>query len=594
MFSDRTLTEIRERTDIVEIVGQYVQLKKSGQGFTGLCPFHNEKGPSFHVHPMKRIFHCFGCQKSGNVFTFLMLIEGVPFPEAVERLARKTGVTIEKEERRRARPERQVTPDEERCLAALEWAARYFHFNLTEGKEFQFARDYVKSRGLTEASIKKFQIGVAPKGWDTLQGLMKKRGYQFADLLAAGLVARRENGPQDQGYDRFRNRLMFPILNTEGKVVGFGARALAPDDTPKYLNSAETPVFQKSRILYGLHENQRGIRLKGEAVIVEGYMDVVGLSESGVDNAVAGMGTAFTEDQARLIRQLTRRVVTVFDADAAGTEASRRSISLFLQTGIFAKDITLPDGLDPDEYALKYGKDSFYELCEKAPRQVTKLLKEIASRGPLSEEATTKLVGELTPLLVASRSLPDRALLWDDISLVLKVSVQTLRAMAESAYQPSQPAAKTERPAVAKASPKKPPFDALDKLFVEAALREPQLFREAPSAEWAPGIKTPAVLAWLLKLHASDEEGWSRCLEELVHGGVEEALTSLATAALMGGLVKRKEDPPFSALAKRVSERKRELEIKTLAAQVRLSERLGEEAELLPLLSRLEELRSPD
>lgn len=393
MFSENTLNSIRERMSIVELVGEYVQLKKSGQGYMGLCPFHNEKTPSFHVHAVKQCFHCFGCHKGGNIFTFLSAIEGLSFPDSVQRLAKRTGVTIETTQYRRDAPKPE--PLNERLLSAQEWAAKYFHYLLTEVPEFRPTQDYLKSRGLTEKTIKKFRIGVAPKGWNTLLTLMQNRKFSFPELVQSGLVIQKEG--TTHGYDRFRERLMFPITDAEGNVIGFGARQLKDEpNQPKYINSPESPLFSKRKTLYGLFENQRGIRLKGEAVIVEGYMDVVGLYERGVENAVATMGTALTEEHAFQLKALTRRVVTVFDPDSAGSDAWHRSVHLFMTCGLFAKDLSLPDGKDPDEFIVAEGAEKFYKLCEKSPRQITKLLKEIAEKGPLSEEESAKLLSDST------------------------------------------------------------------------------------------------------------------------------------------------------------------------------------------------------
>lgn len=442
-FEEHTLEEIRTRLNLVDVIGEYVQLKKTGSGYQGLCPFHSEKTPSFHVHAEKQIFHCFGCHKGGNAFTFLMAVEGWNFPETVKKLAERTGVDLPKQREfvPQQRPQA-VVAEESRLYAANEWAAKYYNYLLTQGKDRR-GFDYLKGRGLTDKTIEKFKLGLAPTGWNNLITQMTKRGFTFEELTKAGLVVVKEDSPNG-GYDRFRERVMFPIHDKDGHVIGFGARLLEDDPKqPKYLNSSESALFSKRGTLYGLFENQRGIRLKNEAIVVEGYMDVVGLSQAGVQNAVATMGTAFTEEHCTLLRGLTRKVVTVFDPDKAGTDAARRSVHVFLEAGIFAKDLELPDELDPDEYVLKHSAEKFYELCERAPRQVTKFLKEIAGQGALSEEQRAHWLERLTPVLVASRRLPDRALLWDNISLVLQLSVESLAAVAEGAR--ARQTAATER-----------------------------------------------------------------------------------------------------------------------------------------------------
>lgn len=578
--------------NIVDLVGEYVQLKKSGQAYQGLCPFHSEKSPSFYVHPLKQVFRCFGCQKGGNVFTFLMAIDGLSFPEAVQKLADRTGVKLE----HMRSGERQTNPLEgsERQLAALEWASKYFHFLLTQVPDYSFAKEYIAQRGIGPETLARFQIGVAPRGWNTLLRLMLDRKFTFPELVRAGLVVERE-GSEHGGYDRFRERLMFPIRNRDGLVVGFGARALKADDQPKYLNSPESVLFPKRKLLYGLHESQRGIRQLGEAIFVEGYMDVVGLHQAGVVNAVATMGTALTEEHCAELKPLTRRAVTVFDPDRAGKDAWHRSVHLFLAAGFFAKDLSLPEGQDPDEFIQKEGAEKFYQLCAAAPRQVTKLLKEVAQRGPLSESEISTTLTELTPLLLASRRLPDRAVLWDDISLVLGVSVASLTEIAESASKRTGPASP---PPVQKAptpAPKKPAalLNRIDLQFFAACVESPALFLAASKQSWEGGVSDATIKDWLLQLSESENPlNFREKLGKLVHEGAHPELAAAASAGLF-------EDPPvkpsassFEALLDRMKQRQKENEIRALSTQVKLTARMGDLEEQQKLLNRLQELRS--
>jgi len=604
-----TLTEIRNAISVVELVSEYLPLKKAGQGYVGLCPFHGEKTPSFHVHPIKQCFHCFGCQKGGNLFTFLCLIEGLSFPEAVQKLAKRAGIELREDANRRPATVAADTKTHERLYAAQEWAAKYFNYLLNEVPEYKFAKDYLIGRGISEKSIERFKIGVSPKGWNTLMDLMLKRNFTMNELIASGLVVSKEESPR-KGYDRFRQRLMFPIREIEGKVIGFGARLLHEDPKqPKYLNSPESPLFSKRQHFYGLHENQRGIRVRGEALIVEGYMDVVGLNEHGVNNALATMGTALTEEHCSQLRGMTSKVVTVFDADAGGQEAYRRSVHLFLNAGIFAKDLSLPEGKDPDEFIQSQGEENFYKLCEKAPRQITKLLKEIASEGNLSEEETARWLDELTPILVASRRSPDRAVLWDNISLVLKISVQSLRELAEGAMArtaaqgahksnsaPAQGASRSPRPGT-----KRParPLNALDLEFFQVSLRFPEDFLKIPLGDWADAIKDERMRHWLKRLHESGSvAGMFGVGEELIQTETDPRLQSAATACLLGaegGATAPAEEQPqglLDALCERLKKRRREDEVKALSAQIRLSERMGNNEEGIRLLEQLKLLRS--
>ncbi|MCB0403848.1 MAG: DNA primase [Bdellovibrionales bacterium] len=594
MFSDNTLEEIRARMNIVDLVGEYLPLKKSGTGFSGLCPFHKEKTPSFHVHPVKQVFHCFGCHKGGNVFTFLRLIEGISFPDAVRKLADKTGVRIEEESPRRQAGHQKGPTEPSRAQKALEWAAKYFHYLLTEVQVGSSTRAYLKGRGLSEHSINKFKLGLAPSGWHTLSELMQKRGFSMTELEQAGLAIPKSKG--SGYYDRFRERLMFPIRDPKGQVIGFGARILTGEkDQPKYLNSPESSLFNKRLQLYGLYENQREIRLRGEAILVEGYMDVVGLFEKGVTNAIATMGTALTEEHCRSLRAQTKKVVTVFDPDAAGKDAWHRSVDIFMRAGMFAKDLELPDGLDPDEFVQKYSAEEFYKRCEAAPRQVTKLLREIATQGTLSEEQRGHWLERLTPVLVASRRLPDRALIWDSLALVLNVSVEMLKELSQGG--PATRAAAANPPASQRprrpAEPAKPQhnLDALDLQFFCAAVAAPELFLKSEAAEWLEGIRGETLRGYLAELHQTADP--AALQSKLLGIQTRDSSTEFQEEVAQALLLETKDSASvFGTLLRRVQDRKREFQIRAISKQVRLSQRLGENDQAqLQLLEKLKNLR---
>jgi len=599
-FSEATLNEIRSRCDIVDVIGRYVSLKKSGQGYQGLCPFHQEKTPSFHVHPGKQVYRCFGsCQKGGNVFTFLMEHESLSFPEAVRRLAKDFGVKIEEEKLFSKPATKPLTGVQERALLALEWAAKYFHHLLTQDAQFGFALKYLEKRGLSRRSIDRFRLGVSPKGWSTLIPLMTKRGFTWEELLAAGLVVSKEDG-KHQGYDRFRERLMFPITDKNGSVVGFGARALKEGDEPKYLNSPDTPVFNKSKILFGLFENQRDIRKKEEALVVEGYMDVVGLFEAGVTNAVAPMGTALTPEHCRELKSFSQKIITVFDPDAAGINAWHRSVPLFLETGLIAKDVTLPKGLDPDEFVKNEGANKFYALCDQAPQQVTKYLKEIAEKGPLGEKDRAHYLQQLTPILVASRRLPDKgALLWDDVSRLLNVSFNGIQKLIQESpiarfSKPVSNSPANNRPfkKVLKGPSRKQSFP-LDWEFFRCALKNPERFFSFSKDNWVGAIKDPEVESILVTLwETQDLSKWIEALEKLAATQTcPEFLDAFSEALLKEEGPTTADSELFLEVSKRLSERKQKAQIQGLANQVRLSQRLGDDQEQLKLLEQLKNLK---
>ena len=507
------------------------------------------------------------------------------------------GVIIEEDSKFTPRTEKDLSPTakDERIYAALEWATKYFNYLLLEISENEFAREYCKNRGLSIKTLQKFRIGVSPKSWNTLMSVMFRKGFSFIELVEAGLVISKEDKP-NEGYDRFRNRLMFPINNREGKVVGFGARLLSDEkDQPKYLNSPESSLFSKRKILYGLHENQRHIRLRGEAVIVEGYMDVVGLSEKGVNNAIATMGTALTEEHCLELKNLTHKVVTVFDPDSAGSEAWHRSVHIFMNNRIFARDLSLPNELDPDEFVQQEGAEPFYELCKTAPRQITKYLKEIASKGNLSEEESAKQLNQLVPILIASRNLADRATLWDDICLVFKVSREALRELAEAGMKNRGPQTTSLSPRnVGKPQIKnqaKP--STLDTEFFKACIRWPERFLETPISDWENAIKHPEINHWMHSLSSAQTiENFEKILESLVNSNPSSPVLALATEELFEEKKQGDGEKLFSAILNRLRRINDEAKIKSLTVQIKLAQRMGDENEVLRLLEKLKELRT--
>ena len=361
------LDEIVARCDIVSVVNEYVPLKRKGSNYQGLCPFHNEKTPSFSVSPGKQIFHCFGCGKGGNVFRFIMDIEGVSFLEAVERLAKRANVTLPEKEMTAA--QRAKLEQRKRYLKINNFAARYYQKILLETEAGRPYREYLQKRQIDEEIIQKFQLGATPSGWDNLYQNLKKRGVTTQEMLDLGLIsASRREG---QYIDRFRNRLMFPIGNEKGEIIAFGGRIIDKDSSPqKYLNSPDTPLFHKSRNLYGLHLARNSIRNQDMAIIVEGYMDVISCHQHGITNAVAPLGTAFTPEQGRLLMRSTYQIGISFDGDAAGIKATMRCLDILSDLGATARVIQIPDQADPDEFLKKYGKEAFLQLIEDSQELV--------------------------------------------------------------------------------------------------------------------------------------------------------------------------------------------------------------------------------
>jgi len=350
--------EVRAAADIVKVVGDYVKLRKAGANYMGLCPFHQEKTPSFAVHPAKQIFHCFGCGVGGDVFKFVMMIDNLTFPEALHRLAEKVGVTL-------SDTFGDATYDPAgtgRVRAALykmhEAAAKFFAGQLSGTAEGRLARAYLEDRGLTDEVVGRFRLGYAPADGQALTRYFSGAGYEFELLEKSGLVAR--DAERNRHYDRFRRRIIFPIANDSGKVVAFAGRALG-DEQPKYLNSPETPIYTKGRVLYHLDRAAQAIRKLDYAILVEGYMDCIAVASSGIENVVASCGTSLTEGQIRLLARYSRRVVVNYDPDSAGVAATERSLALLLEEGFEAKVLALPGGLDPDAFVRKQGAGAYRE-----------------------------------------------------------------------------------------------------------------------------------------------------------------------------------------------------------------------------------------
>lgn len=351
---DDRVEEIKSATDIVDVVGDYVRLKRAGSNFKGLCPFHDEKTPSFNVNIARGIYKCFGCGEGGDVIAFVERAEGLSFVEAVRHLAERAGIELPEEGA--ADP---AASEAESILHALRFAARFYFEQLTrtdEGREKGLA--YFRDRGFTKETIQKFGLGYAPDRWDGLLQAARAAQIRPEILEKAGLVLPRKSG--GGYYDRFRGRTIFPILSHVGKVLGFGGRILESEEgQPKYINSPETRVYHKGQVLYGLHQGKQAIRAEEEAILVEGYTDVISLHQAGVENVVAASGTALTSDQVRLISRFAKRIVLLFDADSAGAAAALRSIDLILKEGMAVYAVALPEQSDPDSFVREKGAEAF-------------------------------------------------------------------------------------------------------------------------------------------------------------------------------------------------------------------------------------------
>ena len=363
-----TIEQIAAANDIVEVIGSYFPLKRAGANFKALCPFHQEKTPSFMVSPSRQTFHCFGCGVGGSVFRFVMDYEHVDFPSAVRKLAARSGITIV-EKRGAADEERQY--ETRRTLLKLHAeAAEWFHENLVKREVGEPARKYLKQRGITAEIAKRWQLGYAPDEWDAFGSWARGRGYDARDLITSGLVRTKDEADSDQNqtsnrkpqtsYDRFRGRIMFPIHNDVGEVIAFSGRLLKNEEgAAKYLNSPETPLFRKGNVLFGLHKSKRALIDANCAIVCEGQIDLISLFEAGITNVVAPQGTAFTENQARILKRFVDEVVLCFDSDTAGAKAAERSLDALLQNDLIVRVVELPRGEDPDSLVRREGKEKF-------------------------------------------------------------------------------------------------------------------------------------------------------------------------------------------------------------------------------------------
>ena len=420
-FPPSFIDEVVARNPIEDVVGQYVNLKRSGANLFGLCPFHGEKTPSFSVAPDKGIYYCFGCHKGGGVINFQMEIEGLSYGDAVRALAKRAGMEVPEDPQFQSRYKQQ-----ERLWALSKEAARYFHSKLyaPEGAE---GLSYAQKRGMPRSTLTKFGIGFAPNGWNGLVDAMKAKGYTDQELKDAGLVSEK-NG---RIYDRFRNRLMFPIIDVRGNVIGFGGRVM-DDSTPKYLNSPETIIFNKRKNLFALNLAKKS--KLGYLILVEGYMDAVALHQYGFDCAVASLGTSLTQEHAVLLSRYTEQVVLIYDGDEAGQNATRRAIPMLEAAGIQVKVLRMHDAKDPDEYLKKYGADRFKVLLEEASNRVEYQLGAIARKYHLNDdEERIQFLREAADLVASLPSPVQREVYGGRAAETAKVTPEAMKLEVDRA-----------------------------------------------------------------------------------------------------------------------------------------------------------------
>jgi DNA primase len=511
------IQDLLNRLDIVDVVERYVPLKKAGANFVACCPFHNEKSPSFTVSQTKQFYHCFGCGAHGTAIGFVMEHAGLGYVDAIEELARSVGLEVPHERPTAETARTKVAPD---LYEVMQTATRYYREQL---KLSQRAIDYLKQRGLSGEIAAKFGIGYAPDGWQNLAAAFPD--YRDDTLTETGLVI---TGDEDKRYDRFRDRIMFPIINVRGQIIGFGGRVLDKGE-PKYLNSPETPLFEKGRELYGLLLAQKAIRAGQRVLVVEGYMDVVALAQHGVDYAVATLGTATTPYHVQKLLRLTEHIVFCFDGDAAGQRAAWRALENalpYLQDGKRISFLFLPAEHDPDSFIREFGKDAFEQRMQEVIPLSAYLLSEIsAGLDLLTQEGRNQLLQRAKPLLTPIVAPATSLLLRKDVAALAGVSQAELEAL----YQ-IKPVARGSNITFQKAG-RTPPSP--HRLLLQCLIAQPELGQQIPDEWHDQGADAETVLALLMVLRETDFTLNSPTLTQLFQGTIHEKTLAAAQADML-------------------------------------------------------------
>ena len=564
---------VKQQADIVRVIGEYVRLKKTGQNFTGLCPFHQEKTPSFAVHPLKQIYHCFGCGVGGDVFQFVMELEKSSFPEAVRTVAEKCGIPIPRP-RERSSEERRENEQRSATLEMHREAAAYFARQLHEGQEGAVAMAYLEERGLDREAILRFGLGFAPSSGEALLRHLKSK-YPERLLDPSGLFSRDQSG---RLYDRFRRRIMFPVANESGKVIAFGGRAMG-DDMPKYLNSPETPVYSKSNVLYHLDRAKESLRQNDFAILVEGYMDAIAVARAGLANVVASCGTSLAESQIKLLSRFTRRIVVNYDPDTAGQAATERSLGLLLEKEFDVRVLALPGAADPDKFLREQGVDAYRKFLAQAPPYLDYLIDRARKMDRTTAEGKLAAVNFLMPYV---QKLPNRLLrsewatrIASELRVDEPVLRESLRRAAADRRGEVKPRPELLAPVV------KPAERQLIRMLVEVNGFRGKLAQELAAGSLHRGLETEKIFEVLISkvsvepdpagLAAALEERDRRLLFEVLFDSAPEATWEAAESCL-DFLRSRK-------IALELAELERKIELKP------------PKAELFDLLRRKDELR---
>jgi DNA primase len=492
-----TAERVKQQADIVRVVGEYVRLKKTGKDFSGLCPFHQEKTPSFTVSPIKQIFYCFGCGKGGDIFNFVMEMERCEFPDALRLVAEKCGISIPKP--RPSSPAERTQSSVRTTLVEMHREAQTFFVKQLQGTaEGKLARAYLEDRGLDKATIERFGIGYAPSGGDALVRHLKGK-YAEKLLAESGLISHGEGG---RLFDRFRRRITFPIANESEKIVAFGCRALG-DDQPKYLNSPETPIYSKSNVLYHLDRAKEALRRSDFAVLVEGYMDAIAVARAGISNVVASCGTSLAEPQIKLLGRFTKRVIMNYDPDNAGQAATERSIAILLEQDFEVRVLALPGKADPDKFIREQGADAYMKLLKESPSYVDYLIARARQMDMSTAEGKLHAVNFLLPYV---QKIPNRLLRseWATrIAQQLRLDEPVLRAALSKAAAERRSEVKTKPELVGRAA--KPVERRLIRMLAEGEGFRGELAQQLQQSQLYLGLETEKIFAALIAASLSGQ-----------------------------------------------------------------------------------------
>ena len=556
IISEDKISEVSRTADIFEIISESVRLRKTGKNFVGLCPFHSEKTPSFSVSPDKQMFYCFGCGAGGNVFHFLMKQEGVSFPEAVRMLAARYGIEIN--ERNLSPAEKKKISERESLLNLNQLALDYFRSALSQGSAGEKAGAYLAKRGITLDIIDDFQLGYVPAGWDNLLRYFSKRGVSRSLAERSGLIVESQKY-KGRFYDRFRNRIIFPIFNISQQLIGFGGRVL-DDSLPKYLNSPETPVYNKRRSLYGLHKARPLCRASDTVYIVEGYFDLLALCQHGIKNVVATLGTALSPEHVRLLKGVARTMVLVYDSDMAGIKAALRCVDIFLndfpiktetvEKRMDPRILVLPQGYDPDAYIFEFGAEAFLEAAKVAPKLMSFLIETAVKKHGLSIDGKLSIIAELQePLSVIrddfARSLYVKELAErtgiEELAILEKISeyASRKRNALRSDYRTGTSRPQIERKRLAAVKPASISAagpDRMEMRIIAMMLQFPEILPELKRRNIFQYIENPDLksIAQLIlnRLKDSYDKSCDMCLADLVaavdDAGHRQLISSLA------------------------------------------------------------------